>query len=91
MRATIGGNLMIWVMIFIEKVILAIYGYYVNKLVKLNDQCEICIKTKDYKKFDRLKDTFNKTNLKADKWCIRLIKLSDYVNKNKKLLKDEAQ
>ena len=76
---------MIWVMIFIEKAILAIYSYYVNKLVKLNDWCKVCLKTKDYEKFDRLKDAFNRTNLKADKWCIRLIKLSEYVNKNKKL------
>lgn len=82
---------MIWLMIFIEETIFSIYQYYVNKLVKLNDRCKVCLKTKDYEKFDRLKDAFNKTNLKADKWCIRLIKLSDYINKNKKLLKDEAQ
>ena len=82
---------MIWLMIFIEETIFSIYQYYVNKLVNLNDRCKVCLKTKDYKKFDRLKDAFNKTNLKADKWCIRLIKLSDYINKNKKLLKDEAQ
>ena len=82
---------MIWLMIFIEETIFSIYQYYVNKLVNLNDRCKVCLKTKDYKKFDRLKDAFNKTNLKTDKWCIRLIKLSDYINKNKKLLKDEAQ
>lgn len=81
MRVTVGGDLMIRVMIFIEEIILAIYKYYVNKLTKLNDQCEVCLKTKDCEKFDRLHDEFNKTNHKADKWRIRFNKLSDYVNK----------
>lgn len=80
---------MIWLMMFIEKVMYAIYAYYVNKLEKLNDQCEVCLKTKDHKKFDRLNDEFIKTNLKADKWRIRLNELSEYINK--KLLEDGAQ
>lgn len=72
---TVRGDLMIWVMIFIGKVMSAIYGYYVNKLEKLNDQCEICLKTKDYEKFYRLDDEFIKTKHKADKWHNRLDKL----------------
>lgn len=72
---------MVWLMIFIEKVMLAIYSYYVNKLEKLYERYEICIKTKDYKKVDRLNDTFNKTNLKADKWRNRFNELADYINK----------
>lgn len=72
---------MVWLMIFIEKVILAIYQYYINKLVKLNGRCKVCLKTKDYEKFDRLNDEFNKTNLKADKWRIKFDELSEYINK----------
>ena len=72
---------MIWVMIFIGKAMSAIHGYYVNKLVKLNYQSEIYLKTEDLEKFYRLDDKFIKTQHKADKWCNRLDKLMYEINK----------
>ena len=74
-EVTVGGNLMIWVKIFIGNVMSAIYGYYVNKLAKLNDRSVICLKTKNYEKFYQLDDKFIKTKHKADIWHNRVDKL----------------